>query len=241
MKGIYNLHNWIDALPGHIQTLVLSKTQTRRYCDGEVIYNLGDTPTGLYQIAKGQARVCNYTYKGKELQMATLYVGDCFGEMGLIDNLPRVNNIYAMGETLLNVLAKESFLALYREHKEIAQQLNLYFCYRMRTLHSMVEDASVLTLRERILRLLTRLGYSRGERVDDEVVISGVSHEVIANLLGTTRQGVSRELKELEKSQMIQLRYSKIVIPDIECMTEYYEQLVGAELLVPTYKGISEG
>jgi CRP-like cAMP-binding protein len=235
MRKIPGLHNWVDELPAAVHEALTACMQAQRYVDGEAIYRVGEEARGLYLIKSGDVRLCNYTYNGKQIQMVYFHAGDCFGEMGLIDELPRFNNAYAMGDVVLQVLAPSDFRRLYNAHPEISQALNRFLCRRLRLTFSQAEEASALTLKERLLRMLAHLGYSRGIAVDGLVMIEDVSHESLANMLGATRQSVSRELKGIEKSGYIELRYGKIVIPDLPGLGEIIDQLLTGEQLVASY------
>lgn len=235
MRKIPGLHNWINELPGRVQAALVAAMQARRYVDGEVIYRVGEDASALYLIQRGDVRLCNYTHSGKQIQMVYFHADDCFGEMGLIDGLPRFNNAYAQGDAVLQVLPKAAFDDLYECHPEIAKALNRFLCRRLHLTYTQAEEAAALTLKERLLRMLAHLGHSRGIAQDGQVLIDDVSHESLANMLGATRQSVSRELKGLEKAQYIELRYGKIVIPDLTSLGDSIEALLTGEQLVAAY------
>ncbi|GGO83401.1 Crp/Fnr family transcriptional regulator [Marinobacterium nitratireducens] len=232
MHKIPYMHNWIDRLPQACRDAVLRQMKPRRYAEGETIYSVGEAAEGLYLIDSGRVRISNYTQSGKEIRMAEFHDGECFGEMSLIDGLPRLNNAYASTETLLMTLNRQAFDALYDEYAEIAREFNLYFSLRLRALYASAEDATALPLKERLVRLLVRMAHSRGVETDGMRVIEEVSHETLSHMLGATRQGVSRELKALEKEGQIQIRYGKILITDIAALSSRCDTLLGSELLV---------
>ncbi len=235
MLSIPDLHSWIKGLSEPVKAAVMEQMQPRRYSDGEIIYSLGEDATALYQVQSGYVNMCNYTYSGREIQLVQFRFGDCFGEMGLLENRPRFNNAVAVGDALLNVLHKSAFKQLYHQYSEIPREMNLFFCRRIHCVYTLAEDASVLTVKQRLLRLIARLGYSRGVSLDGVTVVDHVSHEMLAHMLGATRQGVSRELKELEKNGLIQIKYGKILIRELPTMVEEYDHLVGGESVVPQY------
>lgn len=235
MLKIPNLHNWISGLPDPIKEAVLAQMQPRRYADGETVWAVGDTGKSAYIIDSGRVRLCNYSFDGKEVRMGELRDGDCFGEMALIDDLPRFNNVYAVGDTLLQVLPKNRFVMLYEKYPEIARSLNVFLCHRLRFVYINAADASVLGLRDRLVRLVTRLGYGVPREADGGCVVEGISHEALANMVGATRQGTSRELKALEQKGLIEIRYGKLRIPDLRALARQCEHWVAGDLIVPRY------
>ena len=208
----------------------------RHYNDGDAVYLLGEEGHELYMVESGRVRSCNYSLSGKEIQYTVWQAGDCFGELSLIDGLCRVHSAYVQGPTDLLVLHKRDFETLYAEHHEIAVEINKLLSRRLRLAHTVVDDATVLPMKDRLVRLLARLGYSVG--VEDEhgvSVLEGFTHENLARLLASTREGISRELKQLEEVGLIQRSYGKILIPDIAALIDSCDSLVGAEPIVPDY------
>ena len=236
MRKLTGVHSWIGLLADPISDIVLARMRPRRFADQSPIWQVGDPSTELYLISKGRVRIGTESFAGTELMVAIFRAGDCFGEVGLIDGLPRFNSTYAMGDTELLVLKKTDFTELYTTHAEIARALNLNLCYRLRVAYGLSQDASMLTLRQRLARMLTRLAVTGGQ--SDEkggAVVSDVSHEELAHMLGATRQAVSRALKELECADEIALSYRRILVRDFDRFADRYDSLVGGEWVVPDY------
>ncbi len=236
MKRIPALHSWIANLPPDIREAVAQRMHHRHYGDGEAVYVLGEEGHELYVVESGRVRSCNYTLSGKEIQYIVFQAGDCFGELSLIDGLCRVHSAYAQGPTDLLVLHKRDFETLYAEYHEITVEINKLLSRRLRLAHTVVDDATALSMNDRLVRLLARLGYSVGEEDEHGVsVLEGFTHEHLARLLASTREGISRELKQLEEVGLIQRSYGKILIPDIAALIDSCDSLIGAEPIVPDY------
>lgn len=238
MQKVSSLHSWIGNLPTAIAGKVLARMQPRHYEDGEAVYALGEEGRELYMVEVGKIRFCNYTLSGKEIQIGEMRVGDCFGELSLIDGLYRANCAYAQGPADLLILQKQDFDILCAEHLEIPVQINRLLSHRLRMAYTLIEDASVLPMKDRLARLLGRLGYSVGVAdpdADGAIVLEGFTHEGLARMLGSTREAITRELKHLEKAALIQRRYGKILIPHIATLVNSGDSLIGGEPIVPGY------
>lgn len=211
----------------------------RQYQDGEKIYELGGIGKELYLIESGSVNVCNYSESGRELKIAELQVGDCFGEMSLLDGLPRANSAYSTGVTGLLVLKSDDFWVAYQRFPQIGLEINRLLCRRLRMTYLLAQEASVLTLRDRLVRLVCRLGFSAGVNgTGGNTVLKGVSHDQLARLLGTSRQSVSRELKILENMALLECSYGRIIIRDIDALAAASDTLIGDEPMVPDYHGL---
>lgn len=231
MKVIDHFHNFIDPLPRATREQLLSDSYEREYRRGEALYAQGEESLAVFQLLSGQVRLCNFSAAGKEVIMGHFRPGDCFGEMGVIDGMERVSHCIAVQDCRVRVIGRDHFMSMYRESPIFLQALNLVFCRRMRLLYALTEDASALSLHERLARYIHRLSYSHALLDESEEAYLDFSHEDIGRALGATRQSVSKELRKLEQLGAIALRYGRIYIRELDALQDNYETLLGQELL----------
>lgn len=236
MHKISNLHNWISELPDDIADEIRRQFVSRRLTDGEYLYHQGDEPEACYQVAQGRLKVCNYNYAGQELVHAHLMPGDCVGDWGLLIEQPRMNNAVACGATEVNILRKSRFNAVYDKYPDIPRALNRVMARRLRLAFMLSEDASLLPLRERLARVVIRMGHSLGHvAADGRTTIENISHEELARMLGVARPSVGKELKKLEQEGSIVIQYGKLIINDIAAFGDQYDRLLSVEPVVADY------
>lgn len=238
METIYNLHNFVDPLPAHIVNEWREHCSYTTVSDQTCIYQQGSNANEVFQIVSGEVKLCNYSKDGKEFVVSNLKTGDCFGELGLIDGLPRLMNTYAVGQTVLRVLSKQHFFQLYNQYPEIAKQLNLMHVRRIRLLWQYNEDATNLNLHQRVARTILRLSHSHGQQTNDKGYSINTSHEDIGKMLCCSRQSVSKELKLLEGKGLIRVEYGKITINDPAGLSDTYEMLMDHAQITPVYQPI---
>ena len=96
----------------------------RTYLKDEVIFDEGEEGQAIYFILRGKVLICR---QGKPVEgmIAELGVGQCFGEMALLDNAPRMAQVRATEDCALDVLFREDFLRLIQTHSQIASKLSL--------------------------------------------------------------------------------------------------------------------
>ncbi len=97
---------------------IFSKGMTERVVKGEVIFYKGTSGNQMYVVLGGKLGVFN----GEKL-LATLYPGDMFGEMALVNREPRSATVKAVEDSLLFVLTETTFQHLLT--KRVAVQLLL--------------------------------------------------------------------------------------------------------------------
>jgi CRP-like cAMP-binding protein len=81
---------------------------------GEVILREGEPGNHLYVIASGSVRVCKRSDRAPEVELARLKAGDFFGEMCILETLPRVATVLAVSEATLFALPSVAFYELFK-------------------------------------------------------------------------------------------------------------------------------
>jgi CRP/FNR family transcriptional regulator, cyclic AMP receptor protein len=231
------LHSWIGLLPVPLRDEVLARMRPRTLRHGALVYSVNEDGQETYLVRRGRVRIFDQALDGREILLVVMQEGDCFGEHSLIDHLPRFSSAAAEGDVELLVLRKRDFDVLYARHGDIARSLNLVFSYRFRLTISTAEEASVLSLRQRLTRQLIRLAHTGGaDRESVSTSVSDITHEGLANSTGATRQAVSKVLRELEKDGVIDLGYRSITIRDLRLLEHESRRLIGSDLAVPDYR-----
>ncbi len=236
MKTIPHMHDYFSALPEPVLKEIESRSRQRKVRRDEAVYRQGDTPHEMYQLITGGLKLCNYSSDGREFVSAEFRPGDCVGEMGLIDGLPRVSDAIATEDSLLRVLRKEDFNHLVMHYPEFARQFMLTLCRRLRWAYGLNAEASGLALQQRLALHLYRLAQSHARRDERGGLYIGISQEQLARMLGASRQTINKELKALTEEGCVELRYGKIYLNDIEEMCERYELMLGGEQITAAYE-----
>ena len=226
MHTLGESNNWISALAPELQKVVLDAGTTQKKRSGSEIYHVGEEAVDTYQLLSGEIGIYVYNNKDEELLLTKMYPGDCLGLMSMLDESERSNTAIATTDIELFKLSKSKFNELFDTHSEIARALCLLLSRRTRTLVSLVNEVTSLTLRQRIGRLLCRLGPYYGHLEGQTMFLEGVSHETLADVLGSSRQSIGREIRELEKEGLVELHYKKIRIPNFDDFQERFYSLL---------------
>ncbi len=96
----------------------------RTYIKDEIIFDEGEKGQAIYFIIDGKVLICKQG-RPQDGAIAELGAGQCFGEMALIDNSPRMAQVRAAEDCTLDVLFREDFLGLIETHSRIASKLSL--------------------------------------------------------------------------------------------------------------------
>ncbi|MBU6152850.1 MAG: Crp/Fnr family transcriptional regulator [Bdellovibrionales bacterium] len=99
--------------------------------DGACIFEEGDTGRDLYIIQSGAVQIKKNTPKGP-IEMAVFQKGDFFGDMALLQSLPRYASAYAKGNTKLLILKPGGFLMKIRRDPTFAFEMLQQLSFRVK-------------------------------------------------------------------------------------------------------------
>lgn len=184
----------------------------RRVNRAEVIVSEGEESDSFYLILAGKAKVIIRNSDEREFIISFLKAGEFFGEMGMLDNKPRSATVIAVTPCELLLVGKSDFEAFLAGNYEIARYMLRSFAHRMRTAIRKIESLTMLDVYGRIARELL----DNSEMIDDELVYRyRVSKQEFSEMLGASREMVSRVLKDLEEGGFVEKRNDRLVIHDI--------------------------
>ncbi|UUX49860.1 Crp/Fnr family transcriptional regulator [Nisaea acidiphila] len=187
----------------------------RNFEADQVIINLDDESTDVYFIIWGDVRVTVFSETGKTVIIQDLKTGHHFGEFAAIDNGRRSASIVAMSRTVVAVMPAEMFRELLLEFPELAQTVMRRMVGSLRNLVERVVEFSTLGVRNRIHAELLRLARA-GRIVDNTGRISPPpTHAEIAARISTHREAVTRELKALERGDLLERTRGAYVVKDL--------------------------
>src|SRR5688572_32496046 len=82
----------------------------RTYYKGSVIFSQGDQGDALFGVASGRVRISASASGGREVFLNIMEPGDTFGEIAVMDGLPRTANAIAIDDSTLILIQRSDFL-----------------------------------------------------------------------------------------------------------------------------------
>ncbi len=185
-------------------------TRERGYPRGSVIVFEDDPGDALFIVREGRVKVVLIGEDGREVILGILGVGDHFGELSLIDGQPRSAHVIAMEDSRLLVLRREDFRLRVQESPRVGWALMQELSIRLRRADQQIGSLVLLDVNGRIARLLlARLSA-------DETAAKGkrLTHQQIAQMVGASRETVSRAMKDFQERGWITVERRQIVVTD---------------------------
>ena len=193
-----------------------SMTTTPR---GTVFFSPDETTEVLFIVKKGRVNLYRVTEEGKKLVTATIEPGSVFGEMSLIGQGMHGTFAEAADECTLCVMSRTDVERLIRDHPEVSLTLLELMARRLTDAEDRLADVAYKSVPARIATTLLRLAGEANEPVR-------LSHQDIADMVGTYRETTTRILNELRTAGLIDLKRMQISIVDVEGVREIANEAV---------------
>jgi CRP/FNR family cyclic AMP-dependent transcriptional regulator len=188
------------------------RLKVREIRKNAVIIREGGLGSELDIILSGCVRVFKTGERGKEVTLAVLRAGDFFGEIALLTNSPRTANVIALEKTALLELSREDFISHLGKHSGLPLALAQSLAERLRLASGKLSDMALLDVPHRLLTTLERMAgpHPSGK---GRIVIDRPTHQELADMVGSSREVISRCLKSLEQQGQLIVEGKNIVIP----------------------------
>ena len=186
---------------------------TAVYPKTTMLFIEGQEPRGVFVLCAGKAKLFTSSSDGKTIITKISGAGDVLGLNAAISNRPYEVTAEMTEPGQANFIARDALLQFLREYGEVAlrvaEQLsrNYYTAYEeIRTL-GLTSSPS-----EKFAKLLLSWSPKAGSASEPAQMKLTLTHEEIAEMIGTTRETVSRLFADFKKRQLLQLKGSTLII-----------------------------
>lgn len=184
------------------------------YRPGETLH-LGCEPGGWWVIEKGLMKAYTIAPDGSALTYAFLGPGDSFGETNILTGHWVRATVEALEPTEVLHLPPKQFEALLKEKPEFAVALLRVLAEQIRQSQERVYHISRLKISHRIAHALVGLIQHIGIPLEDGVEIR-LTHQEIADYVGTSRETVSRTFSRWERKGWLQTQRKVLTVKNLD-------------------------
>lgn len=191
-------------------------TREKSYPKGSVILFEDDPGDSLFVVRDGRVKVVLIGEDGREVILGVLGVGEYFGELSLIDDRPRSAHVIAMEDSNLLVLRREDFRKRVESSPSVAWMLLTELSRRLRRADDKIGGLVLLDVPGRIARLLLDLADESGGPAIEKTL----THQTIAQMIGASRETVSRAMKDFQDAGWIAVERRRISLADRQALEQ---------------------
>lgn len=212
-RAILSSHEFFRGLPDAVLNGIAAMSRTTEYPAGATIFAKGDEGLGLLAVLKGVVRISAVAEDGRELVLNLIGRNEVFGEIALLDGLPRTADASALTDCSLLELDRRSFLPLLRTEPIVSIRLLEVLSRRLRRTSEQAEGLSFEPASVRVAKALFRLAavQGNGDMARPRVAIT---QRELGQTVGLSRESTNKQLREWEAAGLIALEKGACIISD---------------------------
>ncbi len=183
-------------------------------------------PKGLYIVKKGKLRLYNLNSEGKQYTLGIIGPGNTFGNTPLFSLGTQNIYIETLEETLICLFDNAHLEDFLLTRPQLLMNILGHLSQKIEEQNKMLEQLALYDIKQRILYWLRKLANDFGLDSGDYITIDlPLSHQELANMIGSTRESVSLILSELSQEGIIISGRLKISVSksNLEIEDEIYE------------------
>jgi CRP/FNR family cyclic AMP-dependent transcriptional regulator len=208
LRKVFLFTGLSDEQLNHVARIAVLRQEPRN----KTVVFVGAEADALFIIARGSVKVLNRDIEGHEVILSVLEAGECFGEMGLIDDLPRSADVVTNDACDLLVIRRADFNRTLSENRDICWNVMKSLALRLREANHKIESLALMDVYGRVAKLL--LDFSEIEN-GVRVVKRKITKLDMAKMVGASREMVSRVMRDLERRELIRCEPKRIVLNKI--------------------------
>jgi CRP/FNR family cyclic AMP-dependent transcriptional regulator len=194
----------------------------RTFAKGMIIFHKGSLGQNLYIIESGRVRIFLLSEAGQEISLNIYGPGQVFGELTLLDGLPRSAGAVAMETTVTLTLHHDDFVRYVDAYPSLAKSILAELSTRLRYITAYAESLAFLDVYGRVaaklLELAERYGLPGPEGVEIDLRLTQGD---LASWVAATREFVNKVLGAFRDQGLIKLDGQRIILLNQRALKRY--------------------
>lgn len=202
---------------GPLDPVVLARMQQKarmsHHRRGDVLFSEGAVCDEVLVVTKGSVKIYRVSDEGKQHTLWILGAGDCFCLAPSFHEARYPGTAECLTDVRVLTLGRAQCASLRRNAPKMAAGVIQCLCDREAAMAALLEAVSARQVQGRLIRVLLDLARRRGAATDEGVLLdAGLSHDELANYVGTAREVISRTLAQLQREGLIRLGRRRLLL-----------------------------
>ena len=170
---------------------------------GQKIFSQGDQADSIYFIQAGRIKISVVSVAGKEAVLAMPGPHEFFGEGALVNQSLRISTAKALESSTVFRVEKRSMIRSLHEQPELSEKFTASLLSRNIDLEADLCDQLFNHSEKRLARVLLKLARLQGHDISPDATVPVLSHETLAEMVGTTRSRITHFMNKFRKMKLI--------------------------------------
>ena len=198
--------------PAALQALDAIKFSTA-YPGGATLFSEGQTPRGMYLLCRGRVKLSITAADGKALILKIAESGEVLGLHATVTGAPYEMAAETLHPCQVNFVRRDDFLKFLRQHGDACLQAAHHLSRQCQSAFDQIRSLGLShSAREKLARVLLEWSAGGEQTSEGTRVKLAMTHEEIAQMIGTSRETVTRILTEFRTRRLALIKGSNLLI-----------------------------
>lgn len=218
----WNRVHLFDGVDENAREMFLRHAVKQTFRKGQHLFHAEDDANQVFYMEDGMARIYHLSPEGELTIYWYCVAGELFGAGGITGSMKQAVNSQAISTCTVYIMLRPIFEQMLKLNPQISFNALKLMGARLRLACDTVVDMRSQKASERVALTLLRLAHNCGVPLGDHIKLDApITHQEIANIVGTCRQTVSEVLRDLEKRGFIAQESRQIIVTDPQSLQQY--------------------
>ncbi len=220
MRHIFKISQLFSQLDGRALDELETTASVKNAAKGELLFYEGDPANSFFVVGHGKVKVFKLSPEGKEQILLIAGPGDSFAEAAMFTGGKFPASAQVLEDAELVVINRDRFIAVVERNPELALNLIAEFSILLHKLARLVGELSLTDVTTRLACYLLDRIDEKGGSGSPVILTLSDKKTVLASLLGTIPETLSRSFQKLSRDGIISVEGARIEILDLERLRE---------------------
>ncbi len=182
--------------------------------EGAMVFLEGQSARGVYLVCQGRVKLLTANSEGKTLILKIGEPGEVLGLQSVVSGRPHELTVETLQPSQLAFIAREDLLVFLKQYGEACLHAAQHLSRDCQSAYELIRSIGLShSVSERLARLVLQLSGTAGGNGEDRVKVA-LTHEEIAQLIGASRETVTRTLGDFKKHKLMEFKGATLFIRD---------------------------
>ncbi len=192
--------------------LIKEKVNVKNLKKGEILFSERQKVDTIYIVLEGKVTMYRLSEKGQKRVIYILNKGEIVNEV-IFDNTTASINCEGFEHCEIASIQKADLINIMQQDFKLTEIILYSMSKKIRRLYRQIKNTVPTKMDKRVAAKLWKLSKDYGVETEEGVLIDvKISITYLADMLGSSRETISRAVKELEKMDMLKIKHRKFIV-----------------------------
>ena len=190
-----------------------SVVREQHYRKNTTLFHIDDPGNALFILKSGMMKITIEDQNGREIILRMVYPTEFFGEMALLDDMPRSATVTTQEPCEALIIYRQHFLELIDKSPRILLNMTAVLSRRLRKMNELIRSLVFFDVYGKVARVLLTLVAEKGRVTAQGTVIDlRLTQQELAELAGMSRETMTRTLRDFQQAGVVRIESGIITI-----------------------------